>query len=366
MAKIGILTFFKVINYGAVLQAFALYKWLNKNTNSDVEIINYTHEVFRDKVSNKIFIKSRGFKNNLKHFIKFFLLSKGKIKSKKFNNFVKENFKLSDEVLDVSLIANNYNCIIIGSDQVWNPEYTNYKLDKNFLLCDSAFDCVKKISFASSAGSFVFQGDLKHELAKSLSKFSAISVRENSLKQQFVEFGYTIKEVLDPTFLFDKNEWNELFDLYDEDLAKENYLLLYTFDNDYNCYEVSNYLKNEFGYKFYSITSKLFKHPSVDKQLDNLSPKEFLKYFFNAKYIVTNSFHGTCFSINFHKQFYSIRKGNNPARVEDLLKKFFLTDRLIRSVADVELKSKIESYNDLLESERKNSTIILQESIEKL
>lgn len=364
MARIGILTYFKVINYGAILQAYALYKMLHNKYGSDVEVINYTHKIFKDKISTEIFIKSRGVLNNFKHFVKYFILSKGKVKNEKFIKFVNDNLKLSKEVENVSSIANNYDILIIGSDQVWNPDYTNNQLDENFLLSDYSFDHIKKISFASSAGSFIFTGAIKEQLASSLLKFNRISVRETSLKSQFSDYPFEIKDVLDPTFLFNKSEWNKLFNLYDEELERENYLLLYTFDNDTSCYQVSNKLKNELGFKFYSITSKFVKHKSVDKQLDSLSPIEFLKYFYNAKFIVTNSFHGTCFSINFFKHFYSIRKGNNPARVEDLLKKFSLANRLIRSVDDVNLEHCSIDYHDRLESERNKSLNVLLDSID--
>src|SRR5690606_3732711 len=197
---------------------------------------------------------------------------------------------------------------------------------------DKSIQRISKLSYASSAGSYNFQGRHLKTLITSLKNFEAVSVRESSLRAQIQEYLSNVEVVLDPTFLLNKEEWNNIFNLESPELAMENYVIIYTFDNDPLCYETAKRISQTIGSKVYSITSNFFKNSNVNVQLDSLSPIEFLKYIYNARFVITNSFHGVCFSINFKKDFLAIRKGNNPVRVENLLRQFGLEGRLISTL----------------------------------
>lgn len=360
--KIGILTYFKVINYGAVLQAYALFNKINSFKNIDVELINYTHKVFLDKFSNSLYVPSRGGKGNFKHLLNFFILRRGVLKSNKFSEFISTQFSLSKFVNDVSDISNDYTDIIIGSDQVWNIQYTLNEFDDNFLLKSVTSPSVNKIAFASSAGSTLFTDDQLSYLCSSLESFKFIAVREKSLKDQLDTKIKGVNVVLDPTFLLNKNDWNKAFKLNLSGLKSKKYVLIYTFDNDVRCFEIAHKVARYFGYEVYSISSKYFKNKYVDKQLSSLSPSEFLRYFFNANFVITNSFHGTCFSLNFQIPFYSIRKNNNPTRVYDLLSTLNLEDRLISSITEVRFDN-VDDYSEQLEIERLKSLQLLTDCL---
>lgn len=365
--KIGILTYYRVRNYGAILQAFGLFKWLKINTDADVEIIDYTHPIFLKKLSNVLFVTERGLIGNIKHFINYFILGRNKKKSENFQKFLSQHFKLSKGVSAVESVANDYDLIIVGSDQVWNPEYTNGRLDKNFLHVKSGGGKVKWLSYASSAGSWVFDREQLVELTGSLRMFDAVSVREDALQAQMKAELPEAKVVLDPTFLLDGSQWNASFDLADDTLKKENYVLIYTFDDNPLCFIAARKIADQLSCKVYAIASTYFKNAAVDRHFNKLSPTDFLRYFYNAKYIITNSFHGVCFSINFGKPFMAIRKENNPVRVEGLLRKLGLEDRLVANSdqvnfllnAGVELIRRPEHLDEL----RKESQSFLIQNI---
>ncbi len=362
--KIGLITYFKVINYGAVLQAYASYYALSTITKSKVELIDYTHKIFLDKFSTKIFVKSRGFKGNIKHFINYFVLRRKVKKTHGFKKFVKQNFILSKNVNSVTELNDVYDKIIVGSDQVWNLEYTKGEFDYNFLLKGVNKLITSKVAFSSSAGSYRFNEPELEDLCDSLRDFDYIGVREQGLKSQLDTKLDNVKAVLDPTFLLDKEKWNELFKLENEKLSSEKYVLIYTFDNNPLCFKTARYIAEQRGLKVYSITSSFIKNRLVDKQLSSLSPSGFLKYFYNADFIISNSFHGTCFSINFQKPFYSIIKRNNPMRVQDMLKTLGLEKRLISDFSQIssEIDFTLET-NSKLELVRKDSIDFLKKSI---
>ena len=327
MNKIGILTFNRAINYGAVLQAYALKKSIEKY--APCNIINY--ETIYGKRDSCL---------SLKNLIKKIIFRK---KYKRFYDFINNNStdRIYDNQTRASILENNFGKIIVGSDQVWNytcsGEYPTFLLD--FIENDSNIDCY---SYAASFGVSSIPNEHFNCYNEHIKKFKNISVREetgkNILKEQF---SIDSEVVLDPTLLLDKDEWIKNLNLKK---TNKKYILTYFLDDDNDFKEIAKAVSKKTGLPIYNITTSI-KSQFGDKTIRNAGPKEWVEYFYNAEFIVTSSFHGTAFAINFNKQFYTYAKNNRSSRIVDLLNTVDLSERRIFKTDEIDLNKKI-IYND--------------------
>lgn len=331
MKKIGILTFHNVYNYGGVLQAYALCKALDQY---EVECIDYNQPDRAEDYKHKIYSKNKSLKTNLKHFLKYYILRQGVGKETLIKKFIKEYMPLSKEQFEsleqLKSIKDYYDVLISGSDQIWNPQFTGKKLDPVYFL-EFGGDNTRKISYASSAGAHNFNEIEKEALVKKLHHFTNIAVREEFLQNQINGLlDNKVKVVLDPTLLLDREAWRGVQKKVKD--VKDNYILMYTFDNDKTCIEIAKEMGIKLNCKVISISQRVVNDKAVDISLSNIGPSEFLWLFDNAHFVVTNSFHGTTFSIINRKSFYSIYKNSNPYRVLNLLSQIGLESRLVKTL----------------------------------
>lgn len=334
--KIGLVTFHNVYNYGGVLQAFALCHALK---DQKIECINYIQEDLEVKYSHKVYHPKRSLLQNIKHFVRYFILKKGVIKEEKINSFIAKYIPLSKEVYrtttDAEKFSCNYDILISGSDQIWNPQFTGGKLSPIYLL-EFGQKISKRIAYASSAGAYKFSNEELINLTTSLSKYDHIGVREQFLKDQLdTKKTLDVKVVLDPTLLIKAEDWRSIQEPVSD--LPNNFLLIYTFDDNMVCFESARKIADSMGIKVVFISNKKQGNKYVDITLSNVGVNEFVWLFDNAKFVVTNSFHGTTFSLIFRKNFYSIYKSNNPYRVLNLLSSLGLQDRLIKDISGVNI-----------------------------
>lgn len=343
--KVGIITFHNGSNYGAALQAFALQEKVS-DLYDEVYLINYKNRFIMQgldrirwgfSLHNIYFslIDILNYKNNRK-------------KIECFNKFFEDHYKLTALLSADELQAQNWNwdLIISGSDQIWNPLLNN-GLDKIYF---GEFAGVNnKISYASSLGAYRFDnGQWNQELTTYLKTFKKISVRENAkiLEQKT---GLHIEEVLDPTLLLSKREWKEHLKL---NVIDQKYLLVYAMNNFDNILAYAKKLAEQMQLELWVIGNSLKKSKNV-KWINDIGPTEFVELFYNASYIVTNSFHGTAFSVNFGKSFSSIYNEKSPERVVRLLNTVQLGNYLVRDY-------KIINENKITQEELENAQRILQ------
>ena len=246
-----------------------------------------------------------------------------------------------------------FDVFCVGSDQVWNPRITD-GLDDVFTLNGNLSN---KVSYASSMGSLQFGGYDAETLLRRLSTFDSISVREkgayeylrNNLPQA------KVKKVVDPTILYGLENWEEsLRQASIQNLLPEKYVLIYALGG---CFDAANIIAHniakKIGVKVAAIT--LSSRPKkVDYLMNNISPLQFVDLIKNASFVVTNSFHGTCFSLIYGKPFYSVRYDDNPARAEELLEKYSLSDRLYRK--DTVIKDAAFDNTDVCQAQIKLQT----------
>lgn len=220
------------------------------------------------------------------------------------------------------ILKYKFQAIIVGSDQVWRPQY-NYPIEKMFLDFTHGLD-LKRIAYAASFGTS--EWEYKEKQTKNCmllaQNFDAISVREDSgveLCEKYLNVSAT--HVLDPTMLLTKDDYNKL--IADIPISTENYLFAYILDENEN--------KTSFITK---IAREKRLTPIIigaDKELkDSDSIEKWLAYFRDAKFIVTDSFHGTVFSIIYNKDFIVIKNEKRGVnRVKSLLSIFDLNFNIL-------------------------------------
>lgn len=364
--KVGTITYHRAVNYGAVLQTFALQRVLDK-LKIDNEVVDYRSDYIE-------WIYKPFCMRNVKNVGDFIKVIKGaKIKQEKrkcFFDFLDKHVKVSSKKYyksDMEKTNSEYDLFFTGSDQVFNLDCSNY--DTTYFL-DFASDN-KKNSYAASFGFEKAPENDVEQYKKLLSTFNNISVRE----KQGVEIVNNLVnkkavETLDPTLLLSSDEWKTIIDT--PRVKEEGYILVYAM-------APSSTLIN-FADKLSKMTKKkiLFIKDSLTKEganvlsgdieyLKNVSPSEFIELFSKAEYVITNSFHGTAFSINFNKKFFTELldpKWNVNSRLENILDMFDLRSRQIVNL-DVKLDEiDYRRVNEIIDNRRKESLEFLMKSVE--
>lgn len=293
--KIGILTFHCTNNYGAVLQAYALKKTLERiHREKEICVIDYRCRGTITPTSFSEIKKKKGLLGAILHYKQINQMNS------KFDLFRQEYLQMTKSYTNVCEIADDideYYAIISGSDQVWNLRWS----DGDTVYFQNFHDqnC-KKYSYAASFG-FTLLEESKIEFYKSvLSEFSAISVREKSGKEIIEkQLGLSATQNIDPTLLLNASDWSEIAQ---EPNMSEKYILVYMVPKQTSIIKQALYLKNKTGLPIVML-SKNFKPLNVLHRGDS-SPQEYVGWFKNAEYVITNSFHGTAFSCIFKKNFW--------------------------------------------------------------
>lgn len=369
MKKISTITFHAAYNYGSNLQAYALQEYVKKICNNDCiyEIINLRNE--KQKELNAIFKRRIKIKPIVRDIITLFHKRKIKVKSNRFEDFITNCLNITKEYNNLEELkkANfKYDYYISGSDQLWNLNAYDFDWANYLEFVNDG----KKISYGASFGpkQLVWTEEDKKRIANDLKKYDNISVREQaSFENVKALTGREADINIDPTMLLTKEEWNNL--IPKEKIVTEDYILFYTLNPDKNMIklvkEVSKILKLPVVITKFNNQYDAF---SSFKKLYDTGPIEFLNLVKNAKLIMSSSFHGTIFSILFHKPFFAIR-GNKDFRIQTLLKKMKLENRSIDE-NDVEekclnaYKIDFKEAEILLEEERKKSNKYLKEALD--
>ncbi|MFD2966735.1 polysaccharide pyruvyl transferase family protein [Sphingobacterium bambusae] len=330
--KIGIVTFHNVYNYGGMLQAYALCQFLNRDGNNCV-CIDYRQPALTAKYSHRFWDVRKSIIQNVKHLVAYYLLKRDFHKEKVFNGFLKSHIPLSSEVNSLGEFANiskDFDILVSGSDQLWNPIFTGGALDPVYFLETS--EKARKFAYASSAGAYQYKDAELNQIKSYLLNYERIAVREEFLKDQLDSVHNDVSVVIDPTLLLNRDRWSEIRQPIDGLPAK--YVLLYTFDNNLDSIKIAKKVSLSLGIPVVSLF-RVKSDVKVDYTLDSLSPQQFIELVNNADFVVTNSFHGTAFAVNFSKDFFSIYKKSNPHRVINLLKRLGLTDRVVKGVDEL-------------------------------
>jgi hypothetical protein len=344
--KIGIITINSAYNYGCVLQAYALERYLEKEGH-DVKIINYrlpeidnVYTIYTEKVrfSNPV---AQKIYNALRKRKQLFQKRSTVIKAAKFENFILHTLNTTDAYTSFPELVNSYNpadfdLLITGSDQVWNGSITVGLRPAYFLDFDKVkSDAVRRISFASSIGKESLTNAEKAFFEHYLKNFDVISVREKSAQHLLKSLtDKKINLVADPTFLLEKSDFDELVlkagfttpQAYSRKLAKP-YILVHVIGKDKNVIQIAQAISEKLNMPvIQNRREKVFTNEACS--FSSAGPEEFIGLVRGASYVVTNSFHATVFSIIYHHDFITIPHSKYPERMANLLSELGLSDHL--------------------------------------
>lgn len=330
--KVAILTQPLQTNYGGTLQAYALQKVVAK-MGGEVTTINYQCKQ-RNLIRFILAVLKSHIANRDEKFP--FLSKELKVRERYHREFIEREIKRSEIILsEEDLIEHfhkvNYDTVIVGSDQVWRIEYSP-NIDNFFLnFVDKS---TKKIAYAASFGvdNWQFSPKKTQKIKKWLKEFNAISVREDSasnLCKEYLEL--EAKHVLDPTLLLKKEDYMNLIEKFPK--INKN-IFTYILDDSDTKKEVISHISSKLGLTtFKKQPEKIYKTELFVKNNDEyIYPKieEWICSFRDASFIITDSFHGTVFSIIFNKPFVVIANSERGlARFTSLLKLFDLESRMI-------------------------------------
>ena len=315
--KIGILTFHRAANYGAVLQAYALQHLLELD-GFDAEIVDYRCTPIEQMHSPFYFLHCRGVGNKCKQLLRSPVKWK---KRKLFDDFIHRRLKMSEKKAmnreDSAYFVNEtYNIVITGSDQVWNPYLTGG--DTTYLL-DFVKEDITKISYAASYGLSHLPADYSQVYRTLLRRLDKISVREKQGQMITQELsGRESQVVLDPTLLLNASEWKTFM----QPPTMSRYVLLYMIKPGSLLLDRAVKLAKEKNLPLICISDTLRKQKGI-RYIPYASPEQWVGLFAEASYVVTDSFHGTAFSIIFRKAAtigLSGDKKNGNSRILDLMK----------------------------------------------
>ena len=349
-----LLSIWYAANYGSLMTNFALYKTLE------------------DKGLNCIFaeIPDHLWPTSVNHRNPLFVTRR----------FAYKHFKLTHKYkdkTDLKKLNDISDCFIVGSDQIWN--YSLCKSAGTYFFLDFVDEYKKKIAYGTSFGHDSFRGteENKKKAGYYLRRFNAVSVREDyAVDICKNEFGVEACEVLDPVFMCDKRHYLECIKESNvaKNLPEQNYVLAYILDPTEEKQLAIENLSKRLNADIICLPNA---HVDADMRKkwrlqtkENIEMEDWLWYFKNAKTVVTDSFHGTCFSIIFERSFVAIgNKRRGLARFESLLKNFGLENHLVYSAKDIidndSLLSDINyaEVNEKLEELRQNSRAWLDSAL---
>ena len=357
MKKIGIITFHCADHHGAVLQCYALRKYLC-NKGNDARVINYYPKSVTDWYTifpSKDTIKRKTANGNIKKLFSDLIpdcirfTGERISKRRKYDRFRKDFLEITDKKYRTIKegVKFGYDIYIAGSDQIWNPLLTGDSLDKNYVLSFVEQGKVKA-SYAASIGRDNIDS-YADELVPLVNKLDYVSVREESARKLLIdkdELDKEVEVVIDPVFLLEGKEWEEIIKsikCYDS-----KFIFLYMLTVNQEAIDLANELSAKTGYPivhyFYGKFKKKINNPAKCFYFEG--PLELLWYIKNAEYVVTDSFHGTSFSVLFEKEFY-IFTGGAKGRICDLLNCLELESRICngKGIEIIKTNEKIDYSN---------------------
>ena len=326
--KVGILTYHNPDNYGAVLQTLALVEQL-KRLGLDVSVIDYTTQAHLNAY------KFFRFPNTLKSFLNIVLgllnYFRLKRRHKKFAAFRTEWFPLTRRYANKEEFLQKLpqlDAIIVGSDQVFQV-WDDKDLSVYYLPFYNT--TIKKIAYAPSFGRSVFTPDIDAKITKTLSDFDRLSCREEiGARHIQIITGKDCSLVVDPVLLIGREFWAGVAVSQSND--NKPYILIFDLLGGPYLVKLAKQLNKGKDLKIVCITTKRFlKRPyNVDKLIWDASPLEFVGWFKNASYVVTDSFHGSAFATIFNKPLISLIILERASdRLETLLSYFGAKDKLL-------------------------------------
>uniref|UniRef100_UPI004056E7D2 polysaccharide pyruvyl transferase family protein n=1 Tax=Alistipes sp. TaxID=1872444 RepID=UPI004056E7D2 len=353
--KIGIITQPLVANYGGILQNFALQEVL-RQLGHEARTIDYT-------------LRNSPWRY-LRHRLKHFILRKAgapptllHLRPEAFERFVREHIALTERQLNYSpeLISRyGFEALVVGSDQVWRPKYNRF-LEDMFLRFALGAEGVKRVAYAASFGvdRWEFSPKQTRACAELAQRFDRITVREESgIRLCREQLKVEAECVLDPTLLLHNEAYAPLWEGVKR--RSEPYLAAYLLGKDHARHAFCQEMATRIGVQLMSFGADGKATLSIEEWLATLN---------RAEIVITDSFHGTVFSILAHRPFFVLpHQGRGLSRIESLLKLVGLEERLLRAIPEEMPQLNAIDFSEVdrrLEEARSRSRELLRKALEE-
>lgn len=347
-------------NFGSKLQAVATFEVLKKLGYAPTCVNYIPPRVTHKRYWGKAFTNPVIFIRRLL-FFPFHLISE-----RNFDGYLSKHCKVSKPFYaedDFRKSCPKADVYVSGSDQLWNYKH-NEGNDKHYF-----FDGIegKKIAYASSIGMTSLPEDYAAYVKEQLSQYSAISVREQSAVELLGKMGISATHVLDPTFMLNKEEWKPFAS---KRLVKEQYIFVYL---PYNIkdkdliYRSVRKIAKEKNLKVVSYSDNVIKDKYADQTVYFVNPGDVLSLILHAEVVMTNSFHGTAFSINLNKQFWTYMPSSFSTRITSILNLCGLNARLLEEEISDKQMNEIADFNhtnSVLQQERHKTYDFLTKALQ--
>lgn len=346
MKKIGILTFHDALNFGAVLQSYALQSFIAGQGDSDVEIIDY-----RSPLEQRFTIPRYASPNPVKRLIAYglnlYYSHSLKKRNNRFEDFAARCQNLSKRVyacLEDFEKYCDYDILVAGSDQVFNP-----KQDSQIYYLGFESPHSKRIAYAPSFGISSLPDDKRAMITPWVRNFDALSCRETAGAEILKEItGEDVPVVSDPIFLVNREDWKKLAVSPDY----SDYIFVFDLNGGEDLFAVARKLSKQTGLPIVYSSLKTI-HPYVRgcRTRHDLGPKEWIGHISKASYVVTDSFHGTMFGLHLNTPVIGkIAKQSTSSRLTTMMSKLNIEDQLFARSDDFDLKKiRFGSYQDALD-----------------
>lgn len=372
--RLGIFTWCnRGVNYGQTLQAFAMYRLMSK-MGYKAELIQYRKRIEEEPVNHDL---GKAYANTLYEFFWGLYRCGNDFWREKlrFDIFTRKYIKVSPFCYDKESVEKriqNCDVIVCGSDQIWNPA----SFDPVYFL-DVGKKSLKRISYAPSINDDINFEKKKHiynRMASCLKNIDALSVRED-IGVKIIEkiSGLQAVQVLDPTLLLPKFEWDKVAS---KRLINGSYLVCYVLGEIVQQKETILRIARERGIsKVYYINTRNTQGCKEQleglNQLKGIGPMEFVSLIKYADVVFTDSFHATAFSLKYQKEFFAFQRYQmateygGASRIQSILRSLQLEERFIDAKTETESIQQIDykTVSALLNKERKNSYRFLKEAL---
>ena len=376
--KIDILTFHFVSNQGGVLQCYALQTFLEKQGH-EVRVIDYRpsyHTVRYDAVKNP-FVYTRWYWRRFrnadaltravragKSFARCIYLNARqdeRITAQLFSNFIQKNLHLTEKYTTLKQLRKRppqADAYVVGSDQLWNPDLLDFEFDPAYFL-DFGGSAIPRISYAVSTGRQLNKNELS-QLGNLCERLSAVSIRENN-EQLIKAVGRDVHICIDPTLLLHAEDYASVENTQNE---AEPYIFVYGFEDTDEIHQAVEKAVEKYHCRVLNGCPHRIKLQRETVKLRALAPDRFLTLVKNARCVVTNSFHGTAFSVIYRKDFITVSHRTRGGRMTELLTKLGLRSRLWGdSMFSFEGTPDYEEANKRIELLRRHSAEFLLASV---
>ena len=364
--KVEIITLHRITNFGSMLQTFATQTAIEK-LGHEAEVLDFVPEGISFKRANWP-------QNNVPAWKKLIklppLLAVNLIEYHDVNRFLRKYIQLSpkrygcyQDIINDIPVADAY---LSGSDQVWNTQNNNPSEDLKAYYLGFVPEGKKRIAYAGSFGKNTFTVEEERIIKEYIAKYDYVSVREDDGLKILQYFGFDNGiHVVDPTLLLRGDDWRKFASV--KKAPKPGYVFVYNLNRNGLIKEVAHAIAKDKGLRIVNFADTFDFIKGAENRFGNTA-EDFVNHIAYADYVVTDSFHGTAFSLNLNRQVIVVKAPRYNSRIESILRVAgLLESRLVGSVEEGQKAASVpieyQVVNPRIEAERERSYNYLKNAL---